>query len=143
MALVEPWVSNNTAQAILTYVHYAYPIVLLLLFLLAFTLHSVLTASKDDIVEPLPDQTGPGGKPLPRNISPSARKKKQEVLDFSPARKLVFGWLSIGVILTFLGNTVTVIVHALVDKKHEWWCGQSAVVCNFPYTSLVLLTSEF
>ena len=132
MAPPEPWVSNNTAQAILTYVHYAYPIVLLLLFLLAFTIHSVLTASKDDVVEPVPDQTGPGGKPLPRNISPSARKQKQKVLDFSPARKLVFGWLSIGVILTFLGNAVTVIVHALVEKTHEWWCGQSTVVCRLP-----------
>ena len=128
MAPTEPWVSNTTAQAVLTYVHYAYPIILLFSFLLAFTVHSILTASKDDTVQAVPDKTGPGGKPLPRNTSPSAKKGKQEALDFSPARKLVFDWLSIGVILTFLANSVIVIVHALTAKKHGWWCGQSTVV---------------
>jgi len=125
-----PWVSNNTAQAILTYVHYASPIILLVFFLGAFTTHSILTASKDDILQPESNQTGPGGKPLPRNTSPSARKdeEKQKDLDFSPARKLLFNWLSVAVILTFLGNAVIVIVHALLDRKHEWWCGQSVVV---------------
>ena len=128
MAASEPWVSDNTAQAILTYVHYAYPIILLVFFLSAFTVHSILTAPKEEIVQAVPDRTGPGGKPLPRNTSPSAKKGKQKELDFSPARKLVFDWLSIGVVLTYLANSVIVIVHALVDKKHEWWCGQSAVV---------------
>ena len=128
MSLSEPWASNNTAQAVLTYVHYAYPVVLLFFFLTAFIVHGVLTASEEDVIQTVPDQTGPGGKPLPRNIAPSVKKGKQRVLDFSPARKLIFDWLSVGVILTFAGNAVTVIVHALLDKKHQWWCGQSAVV---------------
>lgn len=128
MAANDPWVSNTRAQTILTYVHSAYPIILFAFFLSAFTVHSILTAPKDDIVQTAPDRTGPGGKPLPRNPSPSAKKGKQKELDFSPARKLVFDWISIGVVLTFVANSVIVIVHALVDKRHEWWCGQSAVV---------------
>lgn len=129
-SLSSPWVSNNTAQAILTYVHYATPILLLVFFLVVFTAHSIVTAPKDEIVQADPNQTGPGGKPLPRNTSPSARKEKekQRELDFSPARKLLFDWLSVAVIFTFLGNAVIVMVHALLDRKDEWWCGQSVIV---------------
>ncbi len=125
-----PWVSNSIAHAILTYVHYASPILLLIFFLVAFTAHSIVTAPKDEIIQADPNQTGPGGKPLPRNTSPSAKreKEKQKDQDFSPGRKLLFDWLSVAVLLTFLGNAVIVIVHALLGRKHEWWCGQSVIV---------------
>ena len=123
-----PWVSNHAAQDVLVYVHYAYPIILLLFFLFATTAHAVLTASKDEIIQPNPDQTGPGGKPLPRTLSPGAKKKTQQTIDFSPTRKLFFSWISVAAILTFLGDAVVIIVHALVDKKDNWWCGQSGVV---------------
>lgn len=125
-----PWVSNKTAQDILVYVHYAYPIILLVLFLAATTAHAVLTAAKDELGQAVPDQTGPGGKPLPRNTSPGAKEKTQKVFDFSPSRKLFFTWISVLAILTFLGDAIVAIVHALVDKKNNWWCGESAVVCG-------------
>ena len=124
------------AQDIMIYTHYASPIILLVFFLVAFTAHSILTASKEDIIQAAPSQTGPGGKPLPRTSSPTAkaaREKKQ--LDFSPSRKLLFTWLSVGVVLTFLGNAATVIVHALLNRKDNWWCGQAVVVCDIVFCS--------
>ena len=127
-AIGRPWVSNQVAQGILAYVHYSYPIILLIFFLAATTTHAVLTASKDDLVQAAPDQTGPGGKPLPRNTSPTARKRIQQTIDFSPARKLSFSWISVAAILTFLGDAVIVMVHALMAKEENWWCGQSVVV---------------
>ena len=120
------------AQEIMVYTHYASPIILLIFFLLAFTAHSILTASKEDLIQPSPGQTGPGGKPLPRTSSPAAKAaaREKKALDFSPSRKLLFTWLSAGVVLTFLGNAGTVIVHALLDRKDSWWCGQAVVVCE-------------
>ena len=119
------------AHEIMVYTHYASPIILLIFFLLAFTAHSILTASKEDLIQPAPGQTGPGGKPLPRTSSPAAKAaREKKALDFSPSRKLLFTWLSAGVVLTFLGNAGTVIVHALLDRKDNWWCGQAVVVCD-------------
>ena len=119
------------AQGIVMYTHYASPIILLVFFLVAFTTHSILTASKEDVVQPDTGQTGPGGKPLPRTSSPTAKAaQEKKALDFSPSRKLLFIWLSVGVVLTFLGNAVIVIVHALLNRKENWWCGQAVVVCE-------------
>ena len=123
-----PWVSSRTAQDLLVYIHFAYPPVMLALFLIAFTVHSIATASKDTTIAASTDQTGPGGKPLPKNAGPSARSKKKVISDFSPARKLLFDLLSVGAILTFVGNAVIVILHALIYRKDNWWCGQSVAV---------------
>ena len=123
------WVSNRTAQDLLVYIHFAYPPVLLTLFLVAFTVHSVATASEDTTITASTDQRGPGGKPLPKNTGPSAHSKKKQISDFSRARKLLFDLLSAGVILTFVGNAVVVILHALIYRKDSWWCGQSVAVC--------------
>ena len=119
------------AQDIMVYTHYASPIILLVFFLVAFTAHSILTAPKEDVVQAESSQTGPGGKPLPRTSSPTAKAaREKKALDFSPSRKLLFTWLSVGVVLTFLGNAATVIVHAVLDRKDNWWCGQAVVVCD-------------
>ncbi len=119
------------AHEVMVYTHYASPIILLVFFLVAFTAHSILTASKEDVIQVQTGQTGPGGKPLPRTSSPTAKAaREKKALDFSPSRKLLFTWLSVGVVLTFLGNAVTVIVHALLDRKDNWWCGQAVVVCD-------------
>ena len=123
----------SMAQQVMIYIHYASPIILLVFFLVAFTAHSILTASKEDVIQVETAQTGPGGKPLPRTSSPIARAaaREKKALDFSPSRKLLFTWLSVGVVLTFLGNAGTVIVHALLDRKDSWWCGQAVVVCHY------------
>lgn len=126
---ITPWASRRTAQSILVYIHFASPIVLLVVFLVAFTAHSIATASKDAVVPAPPDQTGPGGKPLPQKSSASAKARREEqTLDFSPARKLLFTWLSVGTILTFVGNSIVVILHAVLDRVDHWWCGESVAV---------------
>lgn len=123
---LRPAVSNRTAQSILIYIHFASPIILIVFFLVAFTAHSIATASVDTTLKDPQDQTGPGGKPLPSK----SRKTSQESnsLDFSPARKLLFNWLSVGTIATFLANAAVVIAHALVNREEHWWCGESVAV---------------
>lgn len=123
------WVSSRPAQHLLLYIHFASPPVLLAFFLVAFTVHSIVTAPKDTTITPATtDQTGPGGKPLPKYTGPSARSKRIKITDFSRARKLLFDLLSVGLILTFVGNAVVVILHALICRKDNWWCGQSVAV---------------
>ena len=130
------WVSNSAARQVLLYTHFSYPIILLAVFLIAFTAHSVLTASKEDTVSASPSQTGPGGKPLPTNTAPSAKEKLQrQALDTSPRRKLLFHWLSLGVVVTFVANAVNVVFHALYKRKDNWWCGESVAVSNHPFSN--------
>ena len=121
-----PWVSNRIAQDILVYTHFSSPIILLALFLIAFTIHSILTSSDDGGEQPSSPQTGPGGKPLP---SKAKGKRRKGPLDFSHARKLLFIWVSVGIAITFVANAGVVILHAILDRKNNWWCGESVAVC--------------
>lgn len=122
---VRPWLSNQTAQDILVYTHLSSPIILLALFLIAFTAQSIITSSDVAVVEPSTSRTGPGGKPLP----PSTKgKRRKNALDFSHARKLLFIWLSVGVSITFVANAGVVILHAVLDREENWWCGKSVAV---------------
>lgn len=121
--------SRRAATDVLVYIHYVSPPILLAFFLATFTAHSIVTASKDGVVRASSEQTGPGGKPLPKSTSPSARaRREKQILDFSPARKSLFSWLSVGALLTFVGNSVVVILHAVLDRKDHWWCGESVAV---------------
>lgn len=122
---LRPAASNQDAQHILVYVHFGSPVLLLIFFLAAFTTHSVVTASTDTATKNPQDQTGPGGKPLP---SSKKNPKQNDVLDFSPTRKILFNWLSVGTIVTFLANAVVVILHALINREDNWWCGESVAV---------------
>ena len=127
--MAHTWVSNSTAHSILRILHYAAPIALLFFFLFAFTLRSVLTASRDQTLETSNTDTGPGGKPLPKKLA-QLDKTITAQLDFSKSRKLLFDWLSVGAAATFLANAGIVIAHSLIDRKDEWWCGKSVVVCR-------------
>lgn len=122
-----PWVSNPVAQDILTYVQIAYPIVLICIYIITFTIRSITTARNDDHENLEPEQLGPGGKPLPQKS-----KKKEPAIpndfDFSRPRKLLFEWLSLGVLGSIGGNIAVVIVHAIVGREEHWWCGQSPTV---------------
>ena len=132
MTAPPPWVSTHRAQAILKYTQYSSPPTLLLVFLVAFVAHSVVTSPPNN--DPKVQSLGPGGKPLPRNLSPSAKAKQiEQVADFSPARKAVFNWTSVGLVLTFLATAVLVIAHVLTDRSNNWWCGQAVVVSFSPY----------
>lgn len=122
------WVAEHKAQRILSIIHFAYPIVLLVYFLTTFTIRSIVSASGPDNDDKTSEpQLGPGGKPLPKKKAP-AEDKKKTFLDFSRPRKLLFEWLTLAATLTLAGNAVTVVVHALYARKEEWWCGQATVV---------------
>lgn len=117
---------------LLDLVHFHFPWVLLLLFLIAFVANGVASAeSSSDTASPV--VTGPGGKPLPR----STKKRDEELerlrrkrLDFSPLRKLVFYYLSAALIVTFVANAACVVVHALTKRDQGWWCGEPMAVSD-------------
>ena len=115
------------AVEFLEFVQYAYPIILLAFFLLAFTARSIATSSSasSKADEPI---YGPGGKPLPASKKAKKASKCDPGPDLSRPRKLVFEWLSVVACLTFVANAINVIVHALYARKQGWWCGQAAVV---------------
>jgi hypothetical protein len=124
--------AGAVAQDFLVLLHFAYPILLVAVFLAAFTVHSIATASEDATSVPT-QLTGPGGKPLPRTRNQKAKEKAQQEqrdYDFSPARKLFFHLGSAGVVLTFALNAAIVILHAVWDRTETWWCGQHVVVSS-------------
>ncbi|WPH01589.1 heavy metal tolerance protein [Acrodontium crateriforme] len=116
---------NAVARTILTYLQIASPITLLAVYVLTFTIWSIATASSDITHVDQPEQLGPGGKPLPKN---GIKQKDAGSVDFSKSRKLLFEWLSVGVLGTIVGNIVVVIVHALAERKEQWWCGQATTI---------------
>lgn len=114
---------------LLIYTRYASPIILLAVLVVAFLAHSIVTASDDQLAQPDIQATGPGGKPLPPKPSASARARQVEPpKDLSPARKLLVVWLSVGTIVTFVGNAALIILHTILARKENWWCGDSVVV---------------
>ena len=123
---------DRAAEDVRLYIHFASPVILLAFFLVVFTAHSIATASPDSTVAASTQLTGPGGKPLPQGKGASQAKAQQmgQVLDFSPARKLLFDWASAGAVLTFVANAVIVISHALWNREDNWWCGQHVAVCS-------------
>ena len=130
---------DGLAEDVRLYIHFASPVILLAFFLVVFTAHSITTASPDSTVAASTQLTGPGGKPLPQGKGGSQAKaqRRRQVLDFSPARKLLFDWASAGAVLTFVANAVIVIFHALWDREDKWWCGQHVAVCSvtkLPFT---------
>jgi len=125
-----PLVANNTAHNILTYTYFAYPGLLLLFFIGVFTYDSVVSSSEDQKTDDSAPavQLGPGGKPLPPRTIKKKKQDKQDVLDFSRPRKLLFIWLSLVVLMTLLGNGALIIAHSVYARDEEWWPGQAYVV---------------
>ncbi|QIW98414.1 hypothetical protein AMS68_003932 [Peltaster fructicola] len=125
-ATSSPWVANATAQSVLAYTQVTYPIVLLLVFIAAFTVRSILAVRKDNDTTKESGQLGPGGKPLPKR----GKKTGDEVntIGFSRPQRLLFQALQAGVLLSICGNITVVVVHALVAREEHWWCGQAPTV---------------
>lgn len=119
--------SRQTLVDLLRYIHYTYPMLLLVLFVTAFAIHTAVSSSSSRPVSSTSNFTGPGGKPLPTKGSTNSPNKKPKDQGFGVIRSLLFCWLSVGLIVTFLGNALNVIVHALTDKD-GWWCGKSTTV---------------
>ena len=127
MSGANTWTSSVAARQALIYLHYIYPVAILLIFLVVFLIHSIRTAVPEKEFSPQESaQTGPGGKPLPDNRK-LARKSTLSP-EFGPGSRLTFCWLSIGVVLTFLADAILICVHALVYREENWWCGKSVAV---------------
>lgn len=116
------------AAGVLEALEYAYPITLLFLFLLVFTVRSVANSSPSNDNESEHPLVGPGGKPLPQTKKPKRHGTFDGGAEISRSQKLVFEWLSVAACLTWIANAANVIIHALYSRKQGWWCGQSAVV---------------
>ncbi|CAD6506173.1 BgTH12-07103 [Blumeria graminis f. sp. triticale] len=117
--------------------------ILFVIFLTAFISNGILSA------EPASDsngpvQLGPGGKPLPPSAkrTKEERDKRQRLLDFSPTRKAIFRFLSIGLIATFLANGINIVSHAL-SEQDGWWCGEATglYVCASAFFYCIVLIS--
>lgn len=120
---------NKRLQTALAVLQYAYPIIMLLIFLAAITARSIWHSNSNPNVSK-PSTTGPGGKPLPATDPTRNFVKRKVTDDVTPSQKRVFEWLSIFVALTFVGNSVNVIVHALLARKEHYWCGKPVVVSS-------------
>jgi hypothetical protein len=121
------FLSASTSEDILFYTHFAYPVTLLILFVIAFAANSILSSSSESAIPttaPAITLTGPGGKPLPSNTRPKVKKDN----DFSPVKKTSFIWISAFLIATFILNAANICIHALADREHGWWCGEATTV---------------
>ncbi|KAE8306297.1 hypothetical protein BDV41DRAFT_583446 [Aspergillus transmontanensis] len=118
--------SHHATRQLLEYLRTGYPILLLLVFISAFVANSVL-AAKNANNSPTAAQTGPGGRPLPkRSRSTMAIMKNPQ--KFSQNTRSWFRWLSVGILLTILGDAAVNVAHVIVSRSEQWWCGQSVVI---------------
>ncbi|XP_014557453.1 hypothetical protein COCVIDRAFT_97221 [Bipolaris victoriae FI3] len=121
------WAYARPVRAVTAILQYAYPIVMLVFFLAAFTTRSI-AASKSNTNIAKPTTTGPGGKPLPAT-DPTRNFVKRTAHDHvTHAQKRVFEWVSLATAFTFVGNSVLVVAHALVEKQQHWWAGKAVVI---------------
>jgi hypothetical protein len=121
------WEHAVVLRRIVTVVQYAYPILLLVFFLAAFTARSILSSNSNSNITK-PTTTGPGGKPLPATDPTRNFVKKTVHDDVTHSQKLVFNWLSALAAATFVGSAVVMIAHALLYRHEQWWSGKQVVV---------------
>ncbi|USP76339.1 ABC transporter aclQ [Curvularia clavata] len=121
------WAYARSVRAVIAILQYAYPIVMLVFFLAAFTYRSIaVSKSNSNIAKPT--TTGPGGKPLPATDPTRNFVKKTLHDDVTHTQKRLFEWVSLATAFTFVGNSVLVVAHALVEKQQHWWAGKAVVI---------------
>lgn len=118
--------SHKTTREILKYTRIISPIVLLVVFLVSFLARSIIIA-KWGANANAGVRSGPGGRPLPKRTRSSAVVNQQPI-DFSENVKSAFKWLSVAVLMTLLVDAAFNMVHVLLYRSENWWCGQSVVV---------------
>jgi hypothetical protein len=120
--------SIDTSRRILKYTKISTPAVVLVIFLVAFITHGILTAPPSVDVE-VHARLGPGGRPLPKRRQSSQQvKEAAKVRDFSPNVKLLFNWLGLFALMTFAANAVLIVLQTIINFREKWWPGQAAVV---------------
>ena len=122
------WTLSQTAR-VLSVIKFVYAPVILGVFLVAFIIYGVRNAPEDGDRVQIHSMRGPGGRPLPhRRVSAKQLKEAAKVKDFSPNAKLIFKLFSTGILLTFLGQAVLIILQVLAYRQDKWWPGQTPVV---------------
>jgi len=121
------WSYAGPVRDAIAVLQYAYPIIMLVFFLAAFTIRSI-AASKTNSNIAKPTTTGPGGKPLPATDPTRNFVKRTAHDDVTQTQKRLFEWVSLATAFTFVGNSVIVVAHALVEKQEHWWAGKAVVI---------------
>lgn len=127
VASVRPQVDNESLRSTLRYLQTYSPVVIVVVFVIAFIANSVISAKK--VESHVAITTGPGGRPLPKRMRSAAVISRQLAPDFSQNTKLAFKWLSVAVLLTFVADAALTMTHVILHRQQHWWPGQSVVVC--------------
>ncbi|CAG8903437.1 unnamed protein product [Penicillium egyptiacum] len=119
--------SAIAAHALLQYLRFGYPPVLLAILFVVFLVHSSQVAKNAGRNTKV--QYGPGGKPLPRRtrIMMAVARDLPAELERNKSKGW-FVWLSLLVLATYIADAVIHMTHAMISKSEQWWCGQAAVV---------------
>ena len=130
----------GTTRQILKYTQISAPAVVLVVFLVGFVTHGIMTAPPSDDVE-VHARLGPGGRPLPKRRQSSRQvREAAKVHEFSPNVKLLFNWIGLSALLTFAINAVLIILQTIIHFRDKWWPGQAAVVSALPWVPMASLT---
>ena len=119
-----------TEQDLLDVVQLHYAWVLFVVFIAAFVTNVILAAEPSSEAKG-PVLLGPGGKPLPPSFArknKEERERRKKLKDFSRGRKLLFLYLSVGLLATFVVNAINIIIHALSKSENGWWCREATAV---------------
>lgn len=135
---------HAAAERILTTIQCSSPLILLIFFLVAFTIRSV-HATAPDVAKANGHASseqllGPGGKPLPQRALTGFKRIQDKNKDFPRSQKLIFQWFSVLATLTYLGSATFVVIHVFVDRG--WWCGQQQVVSLMFYHAVIQFTDH-
>ena len=126
----EPWTTNSTIRVVLTYTRYLTPLLLLTVFSAVFVARSILEARRAP--PPLRGQSkhaGQKSKGPSRAISPGSKGPlNKSLLDFGSGKKVFFIVANFLLLLTFVGNIVIVLTHAVSESQDGYWCEQAYVV---------------
>lgn len=124
---------QHATRDMVAYLRIASPIILLLIFVASFIASSIVTARNAN-KNANAVHTGPGGRPLPKR-SRSTMTVIRAPQKFSERTKLLFKWLSVGVLLTIAADGALNVAHVMIARSEHWWCGQSVVVSPLPRLS--------
>ncbi len=120
--------TSTVSHNILYYTHYNYPLAFFVFFIVLFLRHSIKASPNRPQLSQKSNLTGPDGKPLPLSRPPSNAPPSPETPGFGKTRSLLFVYLSVALIATFVANSANVILHALAESEKHWWAGPAAVV---------------
>ena len=121
----------RTSLRILNVAKSAYPAIVIGLFTIIFIVYGIKTAPDNGDKVQIHAMRGPGGRPLPtRRKSANQIKEAAAVKDFPHGTKLILRLIQAVVLFTFMLNAAIVLFQILINRKSDWWPGQSSVVCS-------------